>query len=340
MNIPRFKNESDETFTYRLCYSALGLWCLSTAKNTTGASTGTTKHSQTIVLNELLARYKELFHNISDRFIDPVNHQSNISVFIRRVYEETGYLLSDVDNHNRLASYGRSIIIGRQALFFGLPLEHYTVNGLGVFSAPSDYIVTAKDFLIRDRLTCDEYFQTQFDILDFYERDIDMQDLEFFTPLSKNVPSRSWNKDLETDCSVARKTEYGPFYRVMRTPEGTLFADELIEAQSDGFTSYEYRRLYFAIKAHYGSPLVASISELDTQYSKIRVNGHLPNREYYFLLLLSWPERSAFDKSNFIIQNSLLGEAIKALENIGIKIKGGDIYEKSKRSSTVLSGNP
>lgn len=323
MNIPRFQNESAESFIYRLCYSALGQWCLSTAKNATGVSVGTTKNNQTIVLNNLLMRYTELFHDISEKFVDTSNQQNNISVFIRKVYEETGYLLTDGYNHNRLANFGRSIKIGNQVLFFGLPQEPYTVNGLGVFSSPSEYVVTVKDFLIRDNLTCEEYFQAQFDQIDFYDRDIDIQELEFFNPLSNNVPSQSWNKNLETDCSVARKTETGPFYRVMRTPEGIQFADEPVEAQSDSFISHEYRRLYFAMKAHYGSPLKTTISKLDSGYSKIRIGGYLPYREYYFLLLLAWPEHTAFDKVNFIIRNSLLGELHTVLEHIGIEIKGG-----------------
>lgn len=323
MNIERFQNESDESFSYRLCYSALGQWCLNIAKNVTGINMGTTKNNQTIVLNNLLERYIELFPYIFDRFVDI----KKVSVFIRRVYEETGYLLTDEDNHNRLASFGRSIIIGYQALFFGLPQNTYTVSGLGVFSSPSEYVVTVNDFLIRDCLICEEYFQVKFDPIDFYDRDINVQELEFFNPLSKNVPSLSWNKKLETDCSVARKTDIGPYYRVMRTSEGIQFADEPIEVQLDSFISHEYRRLYFAMKAHYGNPVKAMISKIDSKYSRIRVGGHLPYREYYFLLLLAWPENTAFDKVNFIIPNSLLGKVHAVLEHIGMEVKGECIYE-------------
>lgn len=327
MSIPRFYNETDESFTYRLCYSALGQWCLNVGCNKAGNDVGTSKHNQTIVLNELLARYTELFPNISERFVDSSNQQSNISFSIRRIYEETGYLLTDEYNHNKLANYGRSIKIGNQILFFGLPQEIRTINGLGVFSAPTAYEVTVKDFLIRDNLTCEEYFKSCFDPIDSYERDIDVQELEFFSPLTNNVPSQSWYKNLATDCSVARKSETGPFYRVMRMPEGIRFADVPVEAQSDSFISYEYRRLYFALKIHYKNPLKVLVSRLDNKYSKIRIGGYLPNREYYFLLLLSWPERNAFDKVNFIIRNSLLEEALAMLENIGREIQGGHTYE-------------
>ena len=323
MNIPRYQNESDESFIYRLCYSALGQWCLNTAMNSTGCTVGTTKHNQTIVLNELLSRYSELFPQIGERFVETSNQQASFSVRVRRLYEETGYLLTDSDNRNQIANYGRTIQIGNKFLFFGLPSEVHEVNGLGVFASPTEYLVEMKDFLIRDYLSSEAYFNTRFDPIDFYERDIESSELEFFNPKSNNVPSMSWGKNLETDCTVARKTEIGPFYRIMKVSDKNQFADEPIEQQGDGFTSYEYRRLYFALKAHYGKPLKATVTNLDELYSKIRVGGHLPNREYYLLLLLSWPERNAFDKVNFIIKNDLLDSTTEVLADIGIEIEGG-----------------
>lgn len=323
MGIERCRGESEDSFIYRLCYSALGQWCLRTAQNSSGVIIGTTKHNQTIVLNELMLRYSELFPSVSDKYFDTSNQQMNFSVHIRRVYEETGYLLTDDNNRNRLANFGRSIPIGNTALFFGIPNTTYSANGLGAFTNPTAYKVSVRDFLIRDDLTCEEYFQSQFDIIDFYDRDINLDELEFFNPLSNNVPSQSWGKQMETDCTVARKSELGPFYRVMRAADATLqFADEPIEPQSDSFTSYEFRRLYFALKAHYMKPLKAIITKQDEVYSKIRVGGHLPNREYYYLLLLSWPVNSAFDKVNFLLRNDFIPEVTAALTNIGIEVKG------------------
>ena len=76
------------------------------------------------------------------------------------------------------------------------------------------------------------------------------------------------------------------------------------------------------MKAHYEAPLKATITRMDDEYSLIRVGGHLPNREYYYLLLLSWPVNGAFDKVNYLAHNDLVEEIIDALENIGIKIQG------------------
>lgn len=322
MNISRFCGETEDIFIYRLCYSALGQWCLRTAQNLSDNITGTTKHNQTIVLNDLISRFSELFPSISDKFIDN-NNQLSFPVHIRRVYEETGYLLTDDNNRNQIANYGRSISIGKKSLFFGVPNTTYNVNGLGVFTNPTEYRVSAKEFLIRDDLTCEEYFQTKFDSIDFYDRDIDTNELEFFNPKSNNVPSKSWAKRLETDCTIARKSEIGPYYRVMKFSDTLQFADEPIEQQSDNFISYEYRRLYFALKAHYKNPLEATITKVDNEYSNISVGGHLPNREYYYMLLLSWPINNAYDKIDFLIRNDLLTEAIAILTNIGIKLKGG-----------------
>lgn len=323
MGIYRFSGETEESYIYRVLFSALGQWCLRTAQNISVGTYGTTKHNQTIVLNDLMDKYSKIFPSTSDRFLDTSNQQASFPVFIRRVYEETGYLLTDENNRNEIANYGRSIVLGDKALFFGLPESAYTVNGLGVFADPTAYRVTAKEFLIRDNLTYEEYFNSRFDPIDYYDRDIDLNELEFFNPLSRNVPSRSWEKHPQTDCTLARKSGLGPFYRVMRIAGELQFADEPVEPQSDSLTSYEYRRLYFALKAHYGAPLKATITRVDDEYSAIRVGGHLPNREYYYLLLLSWPMNGAFDKVNYIAHNALVEEIADVLKNIGIEIEGG-----------------
>jgi hypothetical protein len=323
MNIPRFYNESESSYIYRICYSALGLWCLCTSLNYTNSYSGTSKHNQTIVLNNLLEKYTTLFPSLKDYFIDTSSQQLTSPIILRRIYEETGYLLTDSDNRNQIAKYGRTVQIGNAFLYFGYPKRNFEINGLGVFTDSSDYIVNLKDFLIRDSLSVDDYFNVHFDMIDFYEKSIDLTALEYFNPKSNSIPSMSWTKNQETDFTIARMKELRTFYRVIKTNDGIQFADITLEQQSDSFTSYEYRRLYFALKAHYGKPLRATISLIDEVYSKIHLGGHLPNREYYLLLLSSWPELNAFDKVNFIIRNELLSGIIEALAGIGIDIKGG-----------------
>ncbi len=325
MGITRFNDETNDSFIYRLCYSALGQWGLQIARSSSGGAIGTSKHNQTIVLNDLIQRYSELFPNISDKFMNEKDPQNKLSVHIRKTYEETGHLLTDKNNHNRIANYGRSIVFKDSALYFGLPSTSYTVNGLGAFSRPTEYQISVNDFLIRDNLTTEEYLNVQYDIIDFYDRDIDLTELQFFNPLSSNVPSQSWISKIRTNYTIARKSEQGPFYRIIEEPNGTiLFADEIIEQQTNILTSYEFRRIYFALKAHYGNPLKATISQIDESYSHLRLRGHLPNREYYFLLLLSWPANNAFDKVNFIIKNEFIPKVTMTLENIGITIEGGN----------------
>ncbi|MDL2237983.1 hypothetical protein LJC56_09175 [Christensenellaceae bacterium OttesenSCG-928-K19] len=328
MGIKRFSSETEDSFVFRVLFSALGQWCLYTAQKITDVVSGTTKHNQTIVLNDLLDMFSKIYPSVADKFIDTSTQQTSFSVFTRRVYEETGYLLTDGKNRNKIANYGRSILLGEKALFFGLPDSAYSVNGLGVFADPTAYKITTKEFLIRDDLAYEDYFKSRFDPIDFYDRDIDTEELEFFNPLSRNVPSRSWEKQPQTDCTLARKSERGPFYRVMQISGKLQFADESVEQQSDRFTSYEYRRLYFALKAHYEVPLKASITKMGEDYSAIRIGGHLPNREYYYLLLLSWPVRNAFDKANFLAHNNILIEIVDVLKNLGIEIEGGETTDE------------
>lgn len=327
MGINRYHNETEDSFVYRLCYSALGKWCLGTAQNSSGGIIGTTKHNQTIVLNELVERYSELFPGVGARLTDASNQQLSIAVHIRRVYEETGYLLANADNRNRVANYGRSIEIGNAALFFGIPCLPCIVNGLGMFADPTAYRITPKEFLIRDDLTWGEFFEAQFNSIDFYDRDINTDELEFFNPQLNTSPSQSWRKAMVTDCTIARRSEFGPFYRVIRIADDEIqYADEPISPQNDNFTSYEYRRLYFALKAYYGNPLKVFITRQDDEYATIRLGGHLPNREYYYLLLLSWPQNNTFDKTNFLVKRDLLPEISTALMNLGIEMQGENVY--------------
>ena len=324
MGINYYTGESDESFIYRVCYSALGQWWLKSAENISEGIVGTTKNNQTIVVNELLQRFIELFPEITERYKDTNNQQWSFSAHIRKLYEQTGYLLTNEKNYNILANHGRTIETGNSSLFFGLPIKRYTVNGLGVFVLEKYYPSLTKEFLIRDELTIEEYFRSKYDFINFNDRDIGIDELQFFNPLSTNIPTRSWISEMVTDYSIARKTEIGPFYRVIRESDGhLLYSEETIEPQNDTLTSYEYRRLYFALRMHYGNPIKASVVKLDDEYSKIRIGGQLPNREYYYLLLMSWPYRNSFDKVNFLIRNEFVPTVTEVLGNIGIEFKGG-----------------
>jgi hypothetical protein len=320
LRIHRFHQETDDSFAYRLCYSALGQWCLSLARNSSNNDVGTSKKNKTSALNNLIDRYCLIFPSLSDKFVSHNNQRKDFSNYIFNIYNETGYLLIK-DNKIVLANYGRNIKIGNQHLFFGIPDSSYAVNGLGIFSNNSNYTVTLKDFLIRDDLTWEEYFSSKFDLFDFIDIDIDSSVLEFFDPRSNWTPSQSWGPELKTDFSLARESVRGPYYQVTSAaPPGLKFVPINPDHYVDSFVAREYRRLIFALKAHYESPLPALIVKIDDEYSLIRLKGLLPNREYYLLLLISWPQRNAFDQTNFIIKNDFLIDVISVLKNIGIKI--------------------
>jgi hypothetical protein len=321
MNIFPYKNESEESFVYRLCYSALGLWCLNSANNKDCNTIGTTKNYQTIILDDLFKRFTELFPSILDNFIHPVNQSIKFSIKFRKVYEEMGYLLNYHGKLNKIANYGRSIKLGNKALFFGLPHDFLEMNGLGVFSSPTDFLTEINDLLIRDNLCCDEYIQSCFDIINFYEHDIDLNTLQFFNPLSNQTLSNSWSNKLKTDLTVAKNFDTNTYHRIIKEHGKLLFFDEPLSKPDDSITSFEYRRLYLALKFYYGHPLKCYITKLDEITSQLYFRGHLPNREYYFILLIAWPKNNVFNKSSFIIKNEFLPSLIPVLTNIGLKIE-------------------
>lgn len=316
MNIHRHRNEADASFEYRLIFSALGQWCLRSAAS---PDDGITKHAQTQLLNNLQEKYISLFPEISTMF---ATETVPVPVFIRRVYEETGYLFTDEFNKNHIAHFGKSIEINNSTLYFGA-YEPASISGLGVTTkdyAPS--LIEWREAIIRDRLTWEQYITKQYDVVLFENRDFSVDELQFFNPLSYNNPSSSWGNRMTTDKTIARKTPNGPFYKVMKYNDEILFCEEQQNTNSDELTSYEYRRLYFALKKAYDNPLKARIKTLDSEHFEIMIGGHLPNREYYLLLLCAWPYQQVFNKNRFIIKNQAITLVENVLRNLAIEVKG------------------
>lgn len=314
MGIKPYTNEPCQSFVFRVIYSALGRWCLESAR----ADVGISKHGQTALLNNLTEKYVALFPEIKEMIVQ--DGQTPISVFIRHIYEETGFLITNSDNHNELARYQRGIEIGSKKLLCGLAPE-VSNEGLGIYSDDVKYTVHWKEALIRDSLSCEEYMSSQYDLTLFSPRDIAEDNLLFFNPQTNVAPSSAWISEMTTDKTVARYN--GTYYRVMRYNGELLFDEEVPNAGTDGLTDFEYRRLYCALKKHYGYPLMGRVQSLDTQYAKVTFGGHLPNREYFFLLLCAWPCRTYLNKREFIIKKDYLGLLNEVLENIGIELDGG-----------------
>lgn len=316
MGIVPYRNETQTSFFYRVIYSGLGQWCLKTAATPKGS---VSKHAQSATINRLLEKYIELYPQIASSFNDD---SIKFSVFLRRVYEETGYFITDSSNKNSIANYGRTLSFGDKNLYFGI-YPKCIVEGLGVFTKDAYQSSTWRDVLIRDELDWKHYIDSQYSIVNFDMRDVDHCELQFFNPLLSRAPSASWSNTMTTDMSVARKSAAGPFYKVLMYNGELLFCDDLLNTAGDELTAYEYRRLYFALKRHFNNPVRAQILSLDDEYSKIIFDGYLPNREYYFMLLCAWPNMCFSNKIEFIIKRDTLQHITEVLLNIGIQIIGG-----------------
>lgn len=316
MNITPYEGEHQDSFIYRIIYSALGRWCLESAR----ADGGISKHGQSILLNNLIEKYSNLFPVIKGMLIQ--EDETPLSVFIRHLYEETGFLITDSDNRNHLASFYRGLEIGSKKLLYGLSNQTST-EGLGSFSEDVKYIIPWREALIRDSLTCEEYISSAFDVAIFSQRDIAEECLQYFDPMRNVAPSSSWSDKMVTDMTVARNASNGTYYRVLRYNDDVLYYEDTPNSGTEELTGFEYRRLYYALKKYYGYPLKAQIQSLDDLYAKISLVGHLPNREYYMLLLCSWPCRMYCNKREFITKKDNLFFIDEVLNNLGIDTIGG-----------------
>lgn len=326
MNIQSYTNEDAESFAYRVIYSALGLWCLKSALSEKDNKKGISKNAQSILLHDLSKKYIQLCPE-AKRLVF-VSKNNDIAVFIRNIYEQTGYLLTLDSNYNVLNNGGETVKISdTDYLYFGLPETDYIVNGLGIHCRSGKYEVRLNDFLIRDSLTPEEYLKTKYDECDFDERNIDAKELEFFNPFYYGNVSSSWHGCMKPNMTMARKSLTGPYYRVIRKENGTLlYTDDSSGDEFTALTGAEFRRLYIALKKHYDNPMQLLICPIDDEYSYIRILGQLPNREYFYLLMNAWPRYSFFDRNNFIIRNELTTQTSKVLGAIGFTARNGEFY--------------
>ena len=326
MNIHPYTNEPAEYFGYRVIYSALGLWCLTSALSEKEGKRGISKNAQSILLHDLSKKYVELCP-MAKRFIF-ASRNIDIAIFIRNIYEQTGYLLTLDNNYNVLNNSGETIKVSEtDYLYFGLPATYYIVNGLGIHCRNGRHEVKLNDFLIRDSLTPEEYIKVKYDECDFNERDIDVAELEFFNPFYYGNISNSWHGYMKSNMTMARKSKMGPYYKTIRKEDGTLlFADDSSEDELDALTGAEFRRLYIALRYHYDNPMQLLICPIDEAYSYIRILGQLPNREYFYLLMNAWPRYGFFDRNHFIIRNELTIQTAEVLGAIGFTARKGEFY--------------
>lgn len=321
LSIFRFERETDRHYAFRVCYSALACWMILQTQSKNGIITGVSKHLQTSIVENLLCQYCQYFKLDAQLFPSEKNDPNHFSHHIRRVYEETGYLFSDEQNNSIAANYNRTIGFDGQFLFFGIPNTSFKMNGLGIYCQTAGNETNLFEAMLRDTIPVSEYIEMKYDWLDFEERDFDTQSLLFFNPTLRKSPSASWERKQTTIASLARDSNRN-LYRTFITPERKiLFADERIGSDNGRLFSSEYRRLYIALKALHEAPVIAWITNIDDTYSSVHISAQLPNREYYFMLLMGWPERNAYDKNWFICKNSLVPIIYKMLTNIGIQVR-------------------
>lgn len=321
LSIVQYSRESDNDFTYRVCYSALALWMLNLTLSSVNGVVGISKQTQSSKIEELLSQYQDYLGLNISYFAGDKNKAHMFSHHVRRVYEETGYLFSDENKYSVVANYGRSIYADEGHLFFGIPKSDYWMNGLGIYCPAAVNDIDLFDAMLRDTLTIEKYIAAKYNPLDFEKRDIDVQDLKFFNPTLPKPPSNSWHTVQITNESIARSSTWTMYRTLIDETNQILFKEELPDPDKERLTALEMRRLYCALKTKYGAPIIAWFNRLDDLYSQIRVSAQLPNREYYFMLLLAWPEQNAFNRTKFICKNNILPTVEKMLCNIGIEVR-------------------
>lgn len=326
MGITPYKGESKDSYIYRIVFSALGLWCLTNARTEIHHMKGISKTAQTILLHNLVEEYIKLHPSIR-RFFE--RDKKDLAVFIRNLYEQTGYLLVSENNYNVLNKGVKAVRVSDiEYLYLGLPNGKISVNGLGIHCCHFNKEISIQEFLIRDSLTPKEFITVNYNLCDFESRDIDFSELEFFDTKTPKPVSKSWQARVLSEFTIARKGYVGPYYKVLvRDNTEVFFSDENKNIDGiDSLTGAEFRRLYIALRSYYNQPMEALICPIDNEYTHIKINGQMPNREYFYFLLNGWPKGFATDRYNFIMRNELVPQSISILEHLGFKRRNGVFY--------------
>lgn len=318
MKITSYANESQNSFTYRVLFSALGQWCLYMLKEGRENRYGKTKHYQTELLNNLIQKYNEIYPETREQL---TLEDSSLSLLIRHIYEETGYIFTDEFNRNHLNRTSMCVDFGNRKLSLNLA-HNAEINGLGIYNDLSTDCISWREFIVRDNLTVNQYVNANFEIVSFDKAQNQLDDIQYFNPLSQLSPSQSWGTKAYTNYTIGRKSAIGPFY-LIQNYDGEIFCClERASDTSETITAFEYRRMYFALKAYYNNPVKMRVHRVDSEYSRLRFSAHLPNREYYLLLLLSWPDKYAGNKTEFLVKNVFLEFITEVMMNLGIKVIG------------------
>lgn len=322
LGIIPYYNEKIEQYVNRIIYSSISLWILTLSYSTSDNSRGISKSLQTVIARDTLSKYLNYGGVDQSYFILEGNRQRDSFVtHIRNIYEETGYLLADSNSYSVLLNSGNSVPVDDFFLYFGLPKEIDYMFGMGIYVKNAKKRDDIFKMMLRDHCSPEEYLNTKYNILDFTQRAIDLDDFTFFNPKLPRNPSSSWEQKMATDETVVGNQATRTYFRVINY-EGTMFyAEESFGRNTDRLTGNETRRLFIALKHKYGYPVKAWINRIDDNYYRLKLSSHLPNREYYFLLLLSWPVKSAYDRNEFIIPKKTLSIIESILGNIGIDVR-------------------
>ena len=332
MRIPAYVGEPEESYCYRVIYSALGLWCLTVSLSEKDGIQGISKNATTKLLHGLVEKYLQIYP-FAKQFLANARN-ADIALHIRNIYEQMGYLLTLDNNHNVLNQVPKTVWVSENdSIFLGLPNGAYCINGLGIHvenCEKESEEINLKEYIARDNLSPEEYVLSCFNECDFERKEFDLNELEFFNPFYKKKLSEAWSMYSNADImTIARKSPSGPFYRVMKNEDGQiLYADEINNEDILSRTGAEYRRIYVALRDYYLNPMIALVCRIDEEYAYIRILGQLPNREYFYLLLNAWPMNSFNDRNNFIIRHGLTAQVKKILNDIGFSIREGEFYGK------------
>lgn len=322
MQILKYQGESQMNYEGRLIYSGIAEWIRYIILDETGLSEGV--QSKAYVLRRvrsLIDNFVKSVPSAKDWLIPDKGDEDNISDTISSIRDAmtvSGELLEVDENNNLELPLFQTITLNDNcSRITGLNHEKIISRYVGI-SRIIPSVDSDNGTYIWNTLPVDEMLLNIFNSAKFTECS-NVEDYEFFNPLSKKIPSNSWSTHpireqghlLARNSSFNGLHEYFAFIHEKDSYSYYKFPDVMNKEK-------EERRVLLGLRYEYQNPMVAYYEDKDSVVL-LHLHCRLPLSIEGIIKTFSWPLHNISDFQNFVIPIYLWNNIKNLLEcDLGI----------------------
>ena len=321
MHIYPYRGEKTDLYTSRIIYSALSQWIRCAMLDNVEEKS---YKSKSYILNRGITQLKgflECFSDCYKWFIPDEYEIKDPIIIIRERMINSGELVIDCDNTG-LWLPSQSILDSFSGVDRVIGINSY--DGCfftGITRLKRNNKAIGKEYS-KSIINIDEYIRL------FYETDnwtdcSNIGDFEFFNPLSKEAPYKSWiktpNKSIKFHLGrVSLFNDYHEYY-LFKFENGKWFNYKFDTAMMEG---KEERRIILGLRKKYNNQMIVKYEHFDSVVL-VHMRCRIPLFEECIIETYSWPLNYIDDKLNYVVPVMIWDDLKGILEqNLGMIVEG------------------